>query len=66
MSSPFGGPGRVQVFARTRPTPDFPHDMIQLESDKKVKHFGIHLCTLLNFHDGVFIEIGAGLAILYI
>ena len=36
MSSPFGGPGRVQVYARTRPTPDFPHDMIQLESDKKV------------------------------
>ena len=33
--------GRVQVFARTRPTSNFPHDMIHLEADGKV---GIVTC----------------------
>ena len=36
MLSSFRPSGRVQVFARTRPTANFPLDMIQLESDKKV------------------------------
>ena len=36
MSYPSRPSGRVQVFARTRPTANFPLDMIQLESDKKV------------------------------
>ena len=50
MSSPSRPSGRVQVFARTRPTANFPLDVIQLESDKKVgpeNYCSIRSVTLL-------------------